>query len=78
MFAENWEAIQQVPILTWGVLVGSVFLLLLVLLYAWRQTMADRTCSKCDGAGVLEDRNNERCNQCKGTGKEPSPPMNEG
>lgn len=37
-----------------------------------------KSCTKCGGAGVLEDRNNEHCNRCGGTGKEPSPPMNEG
>lgn len=41
------------------------------------EEMTNRSCSKCGGSGVLEDRNNEQCGRCEGTGKEPSPPMNE-
>ena len=38
----------------------------------------DRPCSMCGGSGVLEDRNDERCSRCEGSGEEPAPPMNEG
>ena len=38
---------------------------------------AKKPCAKCEGKGVLEDQNNERCSRCGGSGKEPSPPMNE-
>jgi DnaJ-class molecular chaperone len=50
-----------------------------MILMAYMAACAQREpCSKCGGSGVQEDRNNERCKHCEGSGKEPLPPMNEG
>lgn len=36
-----------------------------------------KPCTKCGGRGVLTERNDEQCDRCRGSGKEPLPPMNE-